>query len=550
MASCKNCIKDFTIYPDDLKMYQKFEVPQPTLCPDCRQQRRLAWRGNLAFYQRACGLCRQPIITQYSADLPFPVYCPECWWGDGWDRLANGIVYDPARPFFEQLSQVINSSPRLSSYTLKCDNCDYVDKTAGSKNCYLIIGSQDSEDCYYGEKFLKSKDCVDCNFVVECELCYGCIDSRGAYNCNFCQACPRSTNCSGCYDCRGCSDCFGCWNLRNKQFYIFNKQYSEVEYQAKMKEYNLGSYQNLQKVRAQFAASRASQAIHRFALITHSTNVFGDYIFRSDNCWRCFNVMEFKDCRYASDDEKGTEMMDTNNCGYGELCYEVQDAYGNHWCRFGNLITEDSFCDYSSHLTSCHDCFGCGSLHKASFCILNKQYGETEYKKLRVQIIQQMQTTGEWGEFSPVHLSPYPYNESKASIFYPLSQEEVLAKGWRYKDEDAPSGAAHQLPAYTIPDDIQEVSDDILAAVLPCEQCGKQYKIIKQELDFYRKKNIAAPRHCFRCRYLALFNVRNFRQLYHRSCMNTGCKNEFETTYAPDRPEKVYCEECYQKEIY
>ena len=40
-----------------------------------------------------------------------------------------------------------------------------------------------------------------------------------------------------------------------------------------------------------------------------------------------FNVVEFKDSRYAYDDEKGKDMMDTNNCGYGELCYEVQDAY-------------------------------------------------------------------------------------------------------------------------------------------------------------------------------------------------------------------------------
>jgi len=32
--------------------------------------------------------------------------------------------------------------------------------------------------------------------------------------------------------------------------------------------------------------------------------------------------------------------------------------------------------------------------------------------------------------------------------------------------------------------------------------------------------------------------------------MKDGCTNEFETPYAPDRPEIVYCEECYNKEIY
>jgi len=27
------------------------------------------------------------------------------------------------------------------------------------------------------------------------------------------------------------------------------------------------------------------------------------------------------------------------------------------------------------------------------------------------------------------------------------------------------------------------------------------------------------------------------------------CPNKFETTYAPDRPEIVYCEQCYQAEV-
>jgi len=31
--------------------------------------------------------------------------------------------------------------------------------------------------------------------------------------------------------------------------------------------------------------------------------------------------------------------------------------------------------------------------------------------------------------------------------------------------------------------------------------------------------------------------------------MKEGCDVEFETTYAPDRPEIVYCEKCYQKEV-
>lgn len=30
----------------------------------------------------------------YPADAPFPVYCYECWWGDGWDPKSYARDYD------------------------------------------------------------------------------------------------------------------------------------------------------------------------------------------------------------------------------------------------------------------------------------------------------------------------------------------------------------------------------------------------------------------------------------------------------------------------
>ena len=44
-----------------------------------------------------------------------------------------------------------------------------------------------------------------------------------------------------------------------------------------------------------------------------------------------------------------------------------------------------------------------------------------------------------------------------------------------------------------LPITIQEVGDDILDKVIICEKTSKPYRIIKQELDFYRKHNIPLP---------------------------------------------------------
>ncbi|MFA6393122.1 MAG: hypothetical protein WCW54_03495, partial [Candidatus Paceibacterota bacterium] len=68
-------------------------------------------------------------------------------------------------------------------------------------------------------------------------------------------------------------------------------------------------------------------------------------------------------------------------------------------------------------------------------------------------------------------------------------------------------------------------------------------------LELYKKLNLPLPHFCHNCRYYQRLNLENPRKLWHRKCMKEGCSNEFETSYAPDRPEIVYCERCYQNEV-
>jgi len=72
--------------------------------------------------------------------------------------------------------------------------------------------------------------------------------------------------------------------------------------------------------------------------------------------------------------------------------------------------------------------------------------------------------------------------------------------------------------------------------------------LVKQELDFYRQQRLPIPRYHFEERHQQRFELRNPRKLYDRKC--DKCKKDMQTTYAPDRKETVYCEECYLKEVY
>jgi hypothetical protein len=62
--------------------------------------------------------------------------------------------------------------------------------------------------------------------------------------------------------------------------------------------------------------------------------------------------------------------------------------------------------------------------------------------------------------------------------------------------------------------------------------------------------NIPLPRLHQDERYKIRTALRNPMKLWHRKCMKENCINTFETSYTPERPEIVYCEKCYQQEVY
>jgi hypothetical protein len=171
-----------------------------------------------------------------------------------------------------------------------------------------------------------------------------------------------------------------------------------------------------------------------------------------------------------------------------------------------------------------------------------------------------MKATGEWGEFFPTTISPFAYNETVAQHYFPMTKEQVLAKAWRWYDR--PARDYQVTMAYSdVPQSIAETDDLILKEIIGCRSqeteegrqkhtaCTTAFRVTPDELTLHRKMNMPIPEYCFPCRFRDRLNKRTPRKLWHRQCMNEGCQNEFETSYAPDRPETVYCEGCYQNAV-
>jgi hypothetical protein len=188
-------------------------------------------------------------------------------------------------------------------------------------------------------------------------------------------------------------------------------------------------------------------------------------------------------------------------------------------------------------------------LRQKKWCILNKQYSKEDYYQTIKRIKEHMIKTGEWGKFFPQSLSPYAYNESAAKDFFPLNKEEALQQGFRWSDYQQPMPQVSKtIPTDRLPDTIGETPDDILNFALQPQEGGTPFRIVPQELAFYRKMKLPIPRKSPKMRHKARFALRNPLRLVKRSC--DRCAEIILSTIPPDRPEKVYCEQCYRAHLY
>lgn len=561
--NCKNCQNDFKIDKQDFNFYKKINVPPPTFCPDCRLQRRLAWRNDLSFYNRTCDMCGKNIISLYHQDKPLTVYCNKCWWGDKWDPKSYGKDIDFARPFFEQFRELQDKIPLLSMFNdngVGSVNCEYTQNTTFAKNCYMGAMTWYSEDVMYyfrvggGE----SRDLVDVTDVfTHTEKIYDSIFLESCYNCRNCYYSTGLNDCAYVYDCKGCSDSFMCVNLRQKKYCIKNVEYSKEEYQKILKSYQLHTYSGAERAKKEFMGFLLTQP-RRFANLRNCKDSTGDCMVDCKNVKDSIAAYASENMRFQWCGMWLKDSYDITPGGKSEECYEALTADHDYRTLFAIYSLKSQEISYVENCHSSKHLFGCSGIKHGQYSILNKEYTKEEYFKLRDKLIEHMKSTGEYGEFFPSSMSNFGYNETMALEYFPLTKKEALAKGFKWWDKiQKTTGKETIKPAY-LPDSILDVSKSILDEVLSCIECARNYKIVQNEFLFYKKQSIPLPRRCFYCRNTARIRFENPVKLWHRSCMcevekhghKEKCPNEFETSYAPERQETIYCESCYNKEVY
>jgi hypothetical protein len=460
------------------------------------------------------------------------MYCRECWWSDKWDPLKYGQEYDFKKSFFEQFKQLLNNTPHVSIFNANTVDSDWVNQETDDKNCYLNVGGHYNEDSAYNTYELFGKHCFDNFWILNSELCYENL------NCERCYKTIYSRECFDCLgailsrDCRSCQCILGCAGLRNKNYCLFNEQVSKEEYEKFLKKHPLSSAKTLELLRDDAEKVWLSMP-HRYAMIFKSVNSTGNFVSESKNTINSWNAEK---CEQVKNLYMGGWMKDSQDFtshGAAELVYEAASGGGVYASKFLTFCMAASplkavhsqYLEYCYSVVDSEYCFGCANLKNARYCILNKQYTKEEYERLVPKIIAHMNETTyvdkkgrayKYGEFFPFELAPFGYNETAAQDYYPLSKEEAISKGFQWSDFEASGN--YQISDYRIPDNIENVQDDITEKILKCEVSEKPYKIIPIELQFYRKMGLPIPRRSPLQRHKDRIARLLPRSLYKRKC--------------------------------
>jgi len=289
----------------------------------------------------------------------------------------------------------------------------------------------------------------------------------------------------------------------------------------------------MQDAQVKWKKMMEEEAVHKDSWGSAAEDCSGNNIKNSKNCHVCFNIVNCWDCKYLFDVLDAKDCYDLSYSLYKpEVACELISTLELKYSAF-NMASH--YCNnvfYCDQLNNSSDCFGCIALNRYKYCILNKQYSKEEYFALKERLIAHMVETGEWGEFFPAQISPWAYNETVAQEYMPISRDDAVAKGYKWKEasENKAQGGRG--------------ADD----VVDCGGCGKNFRLIPQELKFYKERVLPVPRKCPDCRHLDRMALRTPRRLWKKACSKCGEENW--TTYSPERPEQVYCQKCYEGSVY
>ena len=554
IAQRKTCAvsgKEFPIYQSDLAFYEKLSptfdwkkcsIPTPTLCPEERLRRRLLFRNEKKLYRRTCDASGKSIVSNYSPDKNYKVYGIDYRRSDNRDAKDYGVVRDGSSTFTDTFRSVYESAPHISLMVKMNENCDYVNGCGNSKNCYLVFDTDFCEDSMYSSILKHSKNVVDSMHIYYCDTAYNCINCTESFALFNCYECDQSKYLYSCALCSSCEFCINCNNLVGKKYCIDNMQYTKEEYEKH-------AWEILQQMPKNY--------LQRATYKVNDQWWYGNNLYGTNNCRFSYNIWFSENLAYCDMVTDCHNSYDISS--FGGTTQRSLDSI-SIWLDCSNIYFSSVVTAWSSHvyysqaIVASHHMFGCTFMKNASYCIFNKQYDKETREKEVAKIIAAMQVENTWWEFLPVSTSPFGYNETAAHEYMPLSREEALQRGYKRQDKTydpaLPAGAdVVERKNYTEDQrDALKNQEDVLQKVFLCEESWRPFRIVKPELEFYRKHNLSLPSEHPDIRHAERVSRLPSKTLLLRE--STKSWEKMLSVYPDSYAGQVYTEKEYQQEIF
>jgi len=546
----KYCEKTFLITDEDIEFYKILRVPPPKKCPTCRRQNRFAFVNSINLYKRnnnAEGKDNK-IISFVPPVSPLVVYDVESY-KTKFDPCLYAIDYNENVNFFEQLFSFRLKVPQPAIIRDPSNvNSEYSLNGRNLKNGYYVSGGWNSEDVWYSVLATDCRLVMDVFSVHFIENSYELVSCEKCYNSRYLYFSDNCIDSEFLYDCNNCINCFGCVNLRNKSNCIWNVQYTKEEYKNQMAKINLGSRKFIEEIKENFLKFIKTYPT-RAERHERVEDVSGINIADAKNCHDVIDATSSIHLLHCDQVVGHKDSMDASISGGSEKLYQtiaVGSKSSNVKFSFASkFILESEF------LINCRNveyCFACIGLENKSYCIFNRQYEKEEYYKELDKIKSSLLEKGEYGEFFPYSFSTFAYNGTLADLAFPLSEDDVTKVGGLWQsDIDTDIGGMSILQTGEIPDLISDVTDEILTKALICKETNKPFRIVNSEFEFYKNYNIPIPNIHPNKRMKNRYGFLGNYKIYDGVC--DFCKKEIKTMYNSNAGWKLYCDDCYKREV-
>ena len=563
MRSCKwqgehkYCEWEFEVTGEDILFLKMFRVPPPNYCPTCRRMRRLTYASIFQFFQIKCQAPNheETMLSVFSKECPFPVYDYKYFISDEFDPFSFGNKYKIDKSPLEQFWEFRKKFPvpSLLNRDPSCINSEYSSGGRNLKNGYYVSGCYGSENIWYSTMIVKSKEIMDSSRIEKSEYVYEGFASKNIYKSSFIYFSHDSMDSMFLFDCKNCNDCFGCVNLRNQKYCVFNKQLSKKDYESflcsiysknksitrnKIKEYEKKFWVLVKSLPMNASRNIAVENVSG-VLLNNAKNIFDvNFSENSENIRHSDGALGHKDS------------MDVLYSGSSELLYEVSNVGSNSsmvkFSIYSKFSTDSEFLFNCKNVSNCFMCFG---LQNKSFCVLNIQYSPEEYFSLLDEIKTKMMQSGEYGDGLGLEFSPQAYNFSLGQISFLLTDAEIIKLGgYLAKIPESNAGDSKLLSMEEIPQTIEEASDDIINFGIKCEKTGRPFRITASELKFLRNMKLPLPTIHPTFRMQSRLLLAPVAKQYSTQCAKCG-KSIF-SIFDPKENYILYCEKCYQREVY